>query len=95
MKPFDTAMLRLVPETRRSVAVLGAFGVVQGLATIGQAFALAALLVAVVRGQPWAAPAVACGAAFAIRAIAAGLTEVWAARAGAAVSGAVRRRVLA
>ena len=95
MKPFDPAILRLVPETRRSVLVLGAFGAVQGLAAIGQAFAVAALLIAVVRGEPWVVPALACVAAFGFRAAAAGLTEVWAARAGAAVSGAVRRRVLA
>ncbi|MGL5864893.1 MAG: thiol reductant ABC exporter subunit CydD [Dermatophilaceae bacterium] len=48
MKPFDLRLLRTVPEVRRPVALLAVVGVAQGVATIGLAFALAALVVAVV-----------------------------------------------
>ena len=47
MRPFDPRLLRTAPP---SVAVLAVVGVLQGVATIGLAFALAALVVAVVEG---------------------------------------------
>ena len=57
MRPFDPALLRAVPQARRPLAVLAAVGVAQGVATIGTAFALSALVVAVVRGAPVASAA--------------------------------------
>ena len=51
MRPFDPRILRVAPATRRPVATLAVVGVAQGVATIATAFALAALVVAVVRGS--------------------------------------------
>lgn len=95
MKPFDPRLLRVAPETRRPVVVLGLLGAGQGLATIGTAFALTALVVAVVRQQPLLIPALATGALFAIRGLLGYLLERVAAWAGAQVSTALRERLLA
>ena len=51
MRPFDPRLLRTAPAARRPVAVLAVVGVLQGVATIGLAVALAALVVAVVDGH--------------------------------------------
>lgn len=95
MKPFDPRLLRIAPEARAGVAGLFLLGAVQGLAAIAQALALAALIIAVVQGADWSAPALATGAAFAVRALAAGAAEWLAARTGALVSTTVRRTLLA
>lgn len=70
-------------------------GAVQGIAAIAQAFAVSALVVALVRQEAWTTPAAYTLAAFAVRGLAAGATEILAARTGAQVSGEIRRRVLA
>ena len=57
MKPFDPRLLRAAPAARRPVAVLAVVGVLQGVATIGLAVALTALVVAVVEGMPLRPPA--------------------------------------
>ncbi|MEP7161512.1 MAG: thiol reductant ABC exporter subunit CydD [Dermatophilaceae bacterium] len=94
MKPMDPTLARLVPEARRDIAVLVVCGAAQGLAAIGQAFALAWVLVSVVENRAWGAPATWCVAAFAARAAASGAAEMVAARAGVRVSAALRRRLL-
>ena len=50
MGPFDPRLLEAAPAARRPVAVLAVVGVLQGLATIGLAVALTALVVALVGG---------------------------------------------
>ncbi|WP_370890688.1 thiol reductant ABC exporter subunit CydD [Janibacter sp. GXQ6167] len=95
MKPFDPRLLRVAPETRRPVVVLGLLGAGQGLATIGTAFALTALVVAVVRQQPLLIPALATGGLFAARGLLGYLLERVAAWAGAEISTSLRERLLA
>lgn len=95
MRPFDPRLLRIAPRCRPQIALLGALGVVAGLAAIGQAFAIAALVVAVVSGRSPAGAALALVAVIAIRAAIAAVTELVAARAGVAVSTALRERLLA
>ncbi|MEO6999059.1 MAG: thiol reductant ABC exporter subunit CydD [Terracoccus sp.] len=94
MRPFDPRLLRLLPAARRPVAALGVVGVVSGAATIGTAFALTALVVAVVEGGPLGPPAAWLAALFAVRALLAGITERVAAWAGVAVSTALRSALL-
>lgn len=94
MKPFDPRILRVVPATRGPVAALGAIGVAQGIATIGTAFALATLVVAVVRTEPLLGPAVWTGALFAVRAVHGALSESIAARSGALVATELRERLI-
>ena len=68
MRPFDPRLLRTAPAARRPIAVLAVVGVLQGVATIAVAFALAGLVVAVVEGsRPADACAVARGAVRAAR----------------------------
>lgn len=95
MKPFDSRILRVVPATRNPIAALGLIGVVQGVATIGTAFALAALVVSVVRGEALVGPIVWTGALFAVRALLGALSEGLAARSGALVATQLRELLLA
>ena len=85
MRPFDPRILRVAPATRRPVATLAVVGVAQGVATIATAFALAALVVAVVRGSDLVGPALWTGALFAARGLLGAVSETVAARAGALV----------
>lgn len=94
MRPFDPRLLRAAPEARRPVAVLGLIGCLQGAATIATAFALTAVVVAVVRGDSLVGPAVATGGLFAVRTLLAYLGERVAAWAGAVVSTGLRRQLL-
>ena len=95
MAPFDLRLLRLVPQTRRPVAALGALGVIGGLATLAGAFALTTLVVAVVRGEPILVPAVVTLGVFGVRGLLAALSERVAAWAGAEVSTQLRDQLLA
>lgn len=95
MAPFDLRLLRLVPQTRRPVAALGALGVIGGLATLAGAFALTTLVVAVVRGEPILVPALVTLAVFGVRGLLAALSERVAAWAGAEVSTQLRDQLLA
>lgn len=109
MKPFDPRVLRLVPAARLPVAALAVVAALSGLAAIGQAFAVSAVVVALVTEvAPQPPPGAASGsapalttcliwafAAFAARGLLAGATEVVAARTGAIVSGELRTAVLA
>ncbi|MET4079939.1 thiol reductant ABC exporter subunit CydD [Janibacter sp. UYMM211] len=94
MAPFDPRLLRLVPRARGPVALLAGIGVLTGLATIGTAWAVTALVVAVVRDQPLGAPTLAVGVTLATRAGLAAVGERVAARAGATVSTALREQLV-
>ncbi|KRE39453.1 ABC transporter [Janibacter sp. Soil728] len=95
MRPFDPRILRVVPATRRPVAALAGIGVAQGIATIGTAFALAVLVVSVVRGQDLVAPMVWTGGLFAVRALLGAASEAIAARAGTVVATHLREQLIA
>lgn len=95
MRPFDPRILRVVPATRRPVAALAGIGIMQGVATIATAFALASLVVAVVRGSDLTGPALWTGGLFAARAVLGALSETVAARAGATVATGLREQLLA
>lgn len=100
MRPFDPALLRAVPEVRRPLAVLGAVGIAQGATTIATAFALTGVVVALATESPLATDSP-LGAAlawlvllFVVRGLLTTIGEYAAARAGADVSTALRRRLL-
>ncbi len=95
MKPLDPRLLREVPAVRRPVAVLAGVGVGQGAATIATAYALTALVVAVVVHGSWQTPALWLGALFAVRAVLGWLTETVAAWAGVEVATGLRTTLLA
>ena len=94
MKPFDLELLRAEPRARRPLIALAALSVVQGLCAVGQAFAIATLVVAVVRGDALMWPAVAVVAAYGIRALAAGAAERVAAWAATRVANLLRDRAV-
>ncbi|MGL5930897.1 MAG: ABC transporter transmembrane domain-containing protein, partial [Dermatophilaceae bacterium] len=94
MRPFDPRLLRAVPQARRPVALLAAVGVAQGVATIGLAFALTALVVAVVSDDDRTGPALALAVLFAARAALGWAGERAAAAAGVEVSSAVREALV-
>ncbi|MDR6863346.1 thiol reductant ABC exporter subunit CydD [Phycicoccus sp. 3266] len=95
MRPFDPQLLRTVPEARRPLAVLAAVGIASGVATVATAFALTAVVVAVVRGTSLAEPAAYLVALFVVRGLLAHTGERVAARAGTTVSSALRHRLVA
>ncbi|MGL5909147.1 MAG: ABC transporter transmembrane domain-containing protein, partial [Phycicoccus sp.] len=82
------------PEARRPLASLAAIGVAQGAASIGLAFALTALVVAVVSDDDRTGPALTLAALFAVRAGLGWAAERAAAVAGAEVSAAVREALV-
>lgn len=94
MKPFDLAMLRLVPGTRGPVAALGVLGILQGIATIALVFVLADLIVEVVGRGDLARPALLLVLLFATRALLAYLAETVQAWAGMRVAAALRERLI-
>ncbi|MER7072704.1 thiol reductant ABC exporter subunit CydD [Terrabacter sp. NPDC000476] len=94
MKPFDPRLLRAAPAARRPVAVLAATGIAGGIATIASAFALSAVVVAVVDGTDLTGPLGWLLALFAVRAGLAAVTERVAAWAGVRVSSALRAALL-
>src|SRR5665647_1826819 len=95
MRPFDPRLLTQVPATRRPVVALGAIGVVQGLATIGLAFALTNLVVAVVEGREVVTPGVWLVGLFTVRALLAMANELVGSWAGSRVSTVLRERLIA
>lgn len=95
MSPLDPRLLRLVPQARGPVLLLAGTGALQGVATLGAAVALTALVVAAVRDEPLTGPAVWTAALFGARGLLAWVAEGLAARSGAAVSTALRERLLA
>jgi len=100
VRPIDPRVFQALPEARRIMAGLGALGVALGVAAVAQAFAVSAVVVAVVRfGMPGApgllTALLALAAVFAVRATLGALNEAYAARAGIRVSAALRERLLA
>jgi ATP-binding cassette subfamily C protein CydD len=95
MRPFDPRLLTQVPATRRPVVALGAIGVVQGLATIGLAFALTNLVVAVVEGREVVTPGSWLVGLFTVRALLAVANELVGSWAGLRVSTVLRERLIA
>lgn len=94
MRPFDPALLRAVPEVRRPLAVLGAVGIAQGATTIATAFALTGVVVALATDAPLGAALGWLIVLFVVRGLLTTIGEYAAARAGADVSTALRRRLL-
>ena len=94
MRPFDPRLLRTAPAARRPVAVLGVVGVLQGVATIGLAIAVAALIVAVVDSTSLRTPALWLAGLFGVRAVLAWTSERVAAWVGVEVTVALRGRLV-
>ncbi|WP_347354397.1 ABC transporter transmembrane domain-containing protein [Intrasporangium sp.] len=94
MKPFDLRLLRAVPSVRPPIAVLTAVGVLGGALSVATAFALTALLVAVVAGMPLTTPALWLAGTFAARAALGATSDLVAAWAGSAVSTRLRSALL-
>ncbi len=90
MRPFDPRLLTQVPATRRPVLALGAIGVLQGLATIGLAFAVTAVVVAVVEGRDLLTPGMWLVGLFTLRALLAVANELVGTWAGTRVSTVLR-----
>ncbi len=94
MRPLDPRLLRTAPAARRPVAVLAVVGVLQGVATIGLAVALTAVIVAVVDGDAVRGPALWLTGLFLLRAALAWVAERVAGWAGVEVTAALRERLL-
>ncbi len=94
MRPFDPRLLRTAPAARRPVAVLAVVGVLQGVATIGLAIAVAALVVAVVDSTSLRTPALCLAGLFGVRAVLAWVSERVAAWVGVEVTVALRGRLV-
>lgn len=94
MRPFDPRLLRTAPAARQPVAVLAVVGVLQGIATIGLAATVAALVVAVVEGTSLLTPGLWLAGLFAVRAVLAWISERVAAWVGVEVTVALRGRLL-
>jgi thiol reductant ABC exporter CydD subunit len=95
MRPFDPQLLRAAPAARRPVTALAVVGVLQGVATIATAFALTAVVLAVVRGMPVGRPGAWLAGLFALRALLSWTSERVSAWAGSRVSAALRQQLLA
>lgn len=94
MKPFDPRLLRLLTGARRPVLALGAIGVAQGVAAIVQAFAVAAVVVAVARHTALWGPLGLLAAVLVVRALLTGATELVSSWAGTEVSAGLRTLLL-
>jgi ATP-binding cassette subfamily C protein CydCD len=96
VKPLDPAVLAHLRPARASLALVVASGVAGGLATVAQAFALGALVVAAVTAPAggWERAAWAFAALVLVRTAAAYVGQRAAARAAGQVSGALRQRLL-
>ncbi|MBD3926055.1 thiol reductant ABC exporter subunit CydD [Nocardioides cavernae] len=96
MKPLDPAVVRHLRPARGALSLVVVSGVVGGLATVAQAFALGALVVAAVTPPAggWAGAAWAFGGLVLLRTAAAYVGQRGAARAAGEVSGALRQRLL-
>jgi thiol reductant ABC exporter CydD subunit len=77
------------------VLTLGAIGLLQGLATIGVAFAVTDLVVAVVQGRPVLTPVVWLVGLFIVRALLAAASELVSSWAGLRVSTLLRKQLIA
>ncbi len=94
MKPLDPAVLTHLRPARRALAAVVTAGVVGGLATVAQAFALGALVVAAVSGDDWSQAGWWLAGMVLLRTAAAYVGQRAAVRAAGDVSGALRDRLL-
>jgi len=96
MKPVDPDVLPHLEPARRTLALALAASVVGGIAVIGQAFALAALIVGLVGGHgTWRGAALWLGVVVALRALSSYVVDVSTTKASGQVSLHLRRRLLA
>ncbi|AKU18405.1 thiol reductant ABC exporter subunit CydC [Luteipulveratus mongoliensis] len=94
MQPFDSRLIRQVPAVRRPLVLLGVLGVVGGVLAVAQAFAVAQLVVAVVRSEDLGTPCAWVAGVLAARGIITGTAELAAGWTGSRVAGVVRRHRL-
>lgn len=94
MKPLDPAVLPHLRPARGALALVVGAGVVGGLATVAQAFALGALVVAAVTGADWSTAGWWFAGFVLLRTGTAYVGQRAAARAAGEVSGALRDRLL-
>ena len=94
-RPVDPALLRVLPEARRPVALLAGLGVAGGVLAVGQVVAVAVLVTTVVAHGPVLPAAAAVAGVVGLRGLLAAASEALAARAATTASGALRRRVVA
>ncbi|GAA4879030.1 thiol reductant ABC exporter subunit CydC [Serinicoccus chungangensis] len=96
MRPFDPALLRALPATRRPVASLSVVGILSGVVAIAQAVSLALVVGAVVRGSREELTAYLgwLVGLLVLRGVLAGVGELVARRAGLRVVGVVREALL-
>ena len=94
MRPLDAAVRTHLRPARGALAVVVASGVLGGLATVAQAFALGALVVAAVSGSDWTGAAWWLVGLVLLRTATAYAGQLAAARAAGEVSGALRLRLL-
>ncbi|PUA83007.1 thiol reductant ABC exporter subunit CydD [Nocardioides currus] len=94
MKPLDPALRPHLAPARGALVVATAASIVGGVLLIGQAFAIAALVVGLARGTSVTTAAVATVAVFALRGLTGVVVDLATARAAGSVSTALRGRVL-
>ncbi len=94
MRPLDGAVLSHLRPARAALAVVVASGVLGGLATVAQTFALGALVVAAVSGNDWTGAGWWLVGLVLLRTATAYAGQLAAARAAGEVSGALRLRLL-
>lgn len=94
MKPFDPRLLRVLPRARGAVAVLAGTAVAGGALAIGQAFAIAALVVAVAGRHDLTPALLGLAAVYGLRLLAGPFEQWYAARAGARVSTGLREALV-
>ena len=94
MPPFDRRILTVLPQLRCPALLLGFLGIGNGVLAIGQAFAIAALVVSVVQGGDLSAAVTALVLVATARAMTGAAIETVAARAGVRASTALREELL-
>lgn len=94
MRPSDPRLREALAPARRELAGVGLAGVVAGLLVIGQAWAVAGLVVAVVRDGDVARWGALVASLLLARGLVAGAGDVLAARAAAVVATIMRRRMV-
>ncbi len=94
MRPTDPALRRQLAGARRPLTVVVASGLVTSLLVLAQAFALADVVVAAVRGDGLVRAVVVLGAVVAVRALTSAVSEVAAAHAAGLVGQSLRERLV-
>lgn len=94
MRPSDPRLRSQLAPARRELAGVAGAGVVSGLAVIAQAWAVAGLVIAALRGGDVAGWGLAVGGLLLARALASGLGDVLAARAAGIVATILRHRLV-